>query len=100
MYVFQGLVVICKLKMCFFQNKTFFFSFQFSDPDLSPDQSSPPLDIGVVEGGRCHGVVVWWDITLGDSVLTMDPWRYQWRDHWLQAVQLWNKPVVLNKGNL
>jgi len=36
---------------------------------------------------------------LGDSVLSMEPWEYpQWRDHWLQAVYLWPKPVQVQKG--
>ena len=74
--------------------------FPFSDPDLpTTHSSSSPTPVPVLESGSCHGVVVWWDIDLGGSTLTMDPWNYQqWRDHWLQAVFLWPQPVAINKG--
>lgn len=73
--------------------------FDFSDPDLSPDQVFAPVEVDVSASGMCHGLVVWWDIQLGDRTLSMDPWEYQqWRDHWLQAVQLWPRPVRLEQG--
>ena len=76
-----------------------FSSFQFCDPALSSDCTSSPVDVTISEDGTCHGVVIWWDIKLGDHILTMDPWNYQhWRDHWLEAVQLWSKPLQLTKG--
>lgn len=74
-------------------------SFDFSDPDMRPDAPSAPVEVGVSTSGTCHGLVVWWDILLGDRTLSMDPWDYtQWRDHWLQAVQLWPRPVQLQEG--
>ena len=80
-------------------NSTEVAHFQFSDPKMNPDLLHPPVTIPVAASGTCHGVVVWWDIKLGDHTLSMDPWDYgQWRDHWLQAVQLWPKPVHLEKG--
>jgi aromatic ring-cleaving dioxygenase len=77
------------------------FSFQLDDASLSPEHTSRPVEIEVAESGVCHGLVVWWDIDLGGVTLTMDPWNYQqWRDHWLQAVHLWPRPLRLNKGLL
>lgn len=73
--------------------------FQFSDPKMNPDLLHAPTSVPVTATGMCHGVVIWWDIMLGDHTLSMDPWDYgQWRDHWLQAVQLWPTPVRLEKG--
>lgn len=73
--------------------------FQFSDPKMNPDLLHAPTSVPVTATGTCHGVVIWWDIELGDHTLSMDPWDYgQWRDHWLQAVQLWPTPVWLEKG--
>lgn len=77
------------------------FSFQFDDANLSPGRTTKPVEIEVQESGLCHGLVVWWDIDLGGVTLTMDPWNYQqWRDHWLQAVHLWPRPIRLNKGRV
>lgn len=78
-----------------------FFSFQFSDPELHSDVSFPPAEVLVTEGGVCHGLVMWWDMKLGDHTLSMTPWDYRhWRDHWLQAIQLWPHPITLEKGYL
>lgn len=72
--------------------------FQFG-AEVDPDQPYAPVCVPVTTSGTCHGVVVWWDMELGDRTLTMDPWVYpQWRDHWLQAVQLWPRPVQLTEG--
>lgn len=74
-------------------------TFDFGDSQMSPDCSSLPVEVAVTASGTCHGLVVWWDIELGEHTLTMDPWHYQqWRDHWLQAVQLWPQPVQLSEG--
>ena len=77
----------------------FHFRFQFSDPTLSPDHSVPPVNLSVSASGRSHGLVVWWDMMLGDTPLSMEPWKYpQWRDHWLQAVYLWPQPIQVKQG--
>ena len=86
-------------QMKLLSDSTWVASFDFSDPDMSPDDPIAPVGVTVRDSGTCHGLVVWWDIELGDCTLSMTPWDYQqWRDHWLQAVQLWPQPVQLNKG--
>lgn len=86
-------------KMKLLSDSTEVACFQFSDPEMNPDLLYQPVAIPVTASGTCHGVVIWWDIELGDRTLSMDPWDYpQWRDHWLQAVQLWSLPVELEMG--
>lgn len=74
--------------------------FQFDDPNLPTSHFNlDSVPISITDSGRCHGLVVWWDIDLGGSLLTMDPWDYgQWRDHWLQGVFLWPLPLTVSKG--
>ncbi|XP_064394524.1 protein arginine N-methyltransferase 7-like isoform X2 [Halichondria panicea] len=76
--------------------------FQFDDPNLPTTHSNVvSIPISFLESGRCHGLVVWWDIDFGGSVLSMDPWDYgQWRDHWLQGVFLWPEPIPVCKGEV
>ena len=75
-------------------------SFQFG-AKVDPSHLYAPVRVPVTSSGTCHGVVIWWDMELGDRTLSMDPWDYpQWRDHWLQAVQLWPQPVKLTEGEV
>ena len=85
------------ISSCFYY--LFHLSFNFSDPTFSSDCSVSPVTLSVTSSGRCHGLVVWWDMMLGDTPLSMEPWEYpQWRDHWLQAIYLWPQPIQVKKG--
>ncbi|KAL5466844.1 hypothetical protein EMCRGX_G030995 [Ephydatia muelleri] len=66
----------------------------------TPESSS--VNIQVLESGVCHGIAMWWTLQMAPGVtLSTDPWNYiQWRDHWLQAVQLFPVPVGVAKGEV
>ncbi|CAI8053809.1 Protein arginine N-methyltransferase 7, partial [Geodia barretti] len=74
--------------------------FKLSDPGLSSDRSVQEVVVPVSQGGTCHGVLMWWTADMSEAELSMSPWDYtQWRDHWLQAVQLLPEPLNVKKGD-
>ena len=50
--------------------------FPLSDPELSPDQSSPAVVVPVSDGGTCHGMLMWWSADMSGTDLSMSPWDY------------------------
>lgn len=79
----------------------FLCRFPLSDPEMSPNHSTPSVVVPVSDTGTCHAVLMWWSADMNGAELSMSPWKYiQWRDHWLQAVQLLPKPLSVNKGKI
>ncbi|XP_065914264.1 protein arginine N-methyltransferase 7-like isoform X3 [Dysidea avara] len=64
------------------------FALEFSFTKL-PVTSPQHCEVNITQTGVCHGVVMWWELSLCPNVnLSTSPWnRTQWRDHWLQGVQ-------------
>ena len=92
---------------------------------MSSERSIHNVVLPVTESGTCHGVLMWWTADMSGSTLSMSPWQYtqvctalavwcvlndslpaltlyvvQWRDHWLQAVQLLPTPLNVKKGRI
>jgi protein arginine N-methyltransferase 7 len=77
--------------------------FDFNDVSLVNGKVFPPVSIRPTVTGRCHGVAVWWTLTMSPGVeLSMSPWQpnWQWRDHWLPCVQLYTQPIDVIKDEL
>lgn len=74
----------------------------FTEECTSYKCSCVPVNVPVLETGVCHGIAMWWTLQMAPGVtLSTDPWNYtQWRDHWIQAVQLFPMPVGVKKGEV
>ena len=58
--------------------------------------------------GHCHGLFMWWELSMdteGEVLLSTAPhWAHPdgkkapWRDHWMQAVYFFDRPMYVKKG--
>jgi protein arginine N-methyltransferase 7 len=88
------------LQMNTLSDHTQIAKFKLSDPGLSSDRSVQEVVVPVSQSGTCHGVLMWWTADMSGTELSMSPWDYtQWRDHWLQAVQLLPEPLNVKRGD-
>lgn len=71
--------------------------FDFRVDSLKPRQKEIPVQ--VEHNGTVHGVVFWFDLDLGNGVILSNAVDNQ-KSHWMQAVQCFEKPMIVQKGDL
>jgi type II protein arginine methyltransferase len=70
-------------------------SFDFASGSLA--DGSTEVDIDVIESGNAHGLVVWFDLSLGGGVVLRNS-PDNLASHWMQAFVQFDEPVELSAG--
>jgi arginine Nomega-methyltransferase len=71
------------------------FSFDFQHDPLLPQTRT--IDFPVSQTGRCHGIVFWFELDLGEQITISNSSANQ-ATHWMQAVQCLPIPLDLEAG--
>lgn len=70
-------------------------SFDFSSPDVIPDEDGRSQTISFVptRTGTAHGVLFWWELDLWDGLTyTTECGKQPWQDHWHQCLYVFPEP--------
>ncbi|XP_072013956.1 protein arginine N-methyltransferase 7-like [Amphiura filiformis] len=80
--------------------------FNFTKGDFDEERTTV-TGTRTINEGHCHGLFVWWELimdTEGEVRLSTAPtWAHpdrdkaQWRDHWMQAVYFFDRPLYTKK---
>ncbi len=83
--------------------------FNFTKGDFDEERTTVS-GARTINEGHCHGLFMWWELimdTEGEVRLSTAPtWAHpdrdkaQWRDHWMQAVYFFDRPLYTKKGKI
>lgn len=73
------------------------FEFDFQLDPLKPCQKE--ISLQVEQSGILHGIVFWFDLTLGNGVILSNAVNNK-ETHWMQAVQCFKTPINVRQGEM
>ncbi|CAJ0583122.1 unnamed protein product, partial [Mesorhabditis spiculigera] len=78
------------------------FCFDFEHGESSK-QADRVIDVHVTSDGQVDGILFWWELDMdgsGQILLSTDPKKNEWRDHWLQAIHFLPGKCVVEKDQV
>lgn len=93
----------------FASNSHIIHEFEFNESfDFAGDIKSKQVNLKVINEGISHGLLTYWTIYLDSSrkisistnFLNEKNMPYKWKDHWVQSIIFFNRPIHLKKDQV